>query len=46
MKVFLAYLVGMFLFGFFSRPLRRSDRIVVLGTCVAVCIAYFFLNQI
>jgi|GEM_PF-3766422 len=45
MKLFLVYLLGMFLFGLLSR--RRQQRfILILGVCLLVIFSYYFLNQI
>jgi len=46
MKLFLAYLLGVFALGLLSRRRRKRKFAVVLGACLLVCFGYYFLNQI
>ena len=46
MKLLLAYLVGIFGLGLLARVRRGLAFILLLGACLFVCFAYFFLNQI
>jgi hypothetical protein len=47
MKVWVGYIVGSFVIGVLLWKAPDSKRAkVVLAMAVAVCIAYFFLNQI
>jgi len=46
MKLFLVYLLGMFVFGLLSRRRKKTKLAIILGGCLLVCFGYFFLNQI
>jgi hypothetical protein len=46
MKLFLVYLLGMFMFGLLSRRRQKTKFAIILGVCLLVCCGYYFLNQI
>jgi len=46
MNLFLAYLLTMFALGLWERPRSASKFAIILGVCLLVCLAYYFLNQI
>jgi hypothetical protein len=46
MKLFLVYLLGMFMFGLLSRRRQKTKFAIILGVCLLVCFGYYFLNQI